>query len=75
MDSRASTKACHHLLLPPVEYQAVCGYCLVTRTRVALSPGASSDDQNKKKHSLMLGKTWHHLLLDNWIMMEAQTHF
>ena len=25
------------------------GYCLVTRTRVALSPGASPDDQNKKK--------------------------
>ena len=47
----------------------------MTRTRVALSPGASPDDQNKKKHSLMLGKTWHHLLLDNWIMMEAQTHF
>ena len=21
----------------------------------------------------MLGKTWHHLLLDNWVMMEAQT--
>ena len=44
VDRRASTKACHHLLLPPVEYQGVCGYCLVTRTRVALSPGASPDD-------------------------------
>ena len=27
----------------------LCGYSLVTKTRVALSPGASSDDQNKTK--------------------------